>query len=318
MEERIETPPVASDDISAHTYRAVCFDLDGTLLPMRLEDFFGAYFAALNGFISARGLDTETFTTGLKAGIKAMMTHDDTRINAEVYWEAFYEQVDIHAVDWPSLFEDFYEHEFGKIGAAVRPNPAAARAVNTLSAKGYPLMLTTMPMFPRRAVEWRLIWAGIDPARFARLTSFENSTSVKPELTYYAENLAASGLAGHEVLMVGNNTVEDLAFIDLGARAFLVTDYLLDPVGYDLSTVDHGSMEEFAGRVGTLPICAKPAATIDDGVIAHEATAAALTLNASAPISTAPAKDSTISIFSQAASPDDAPRTASVSDGMEF
>lgn len=275
MEERIRTSSAGSVDVCAHSYRAVCFDLDGTLLPMKLEDFFAAYFASLNGYISAQGMDTETFSAGLKAGLKAMMAHGDARTNAEVYWEAFYAHVDAHAVDWAFLLEDFYEHEFGKIGATVRPNPAAARALDMLWAKGYPLMLTTMPMFPRRAVEWRLTWAGIDPGRFARMTTFENSTSVKPELDYYAENLAASGLAGHEVLMVGNNTLEDLAFTDLGARAFLVTDYLLDPVGYDLSTVDHGSMEEFAARVEALPSCAKPAASIDDGIIAHDATVAA-------------------------------------------
>ena len=41
--------------------------------------------------------------------------------------------------------------------------PAAARAVDALASKGYPLVLATMPMFPERAVRWRLEWAGIDP-----------------------------------------------------------------------------------------------------------------------------------------------------------
>ena len=44
---------------------------------------------------------------------------------------------------------EFYEHEFGAIGEGFQPNPAAARAVEALAAKGYPLVLATMPMFPR-------------------------------------------------------------------------------------------------------------------------------------------------------------------------
>ncbi len=144
-------------------------------------------------------------------------------------WEAFFSHADRDAADWDELLAGFYEHDFGAIGAGVVPNSAAARAIETLAAKGYPLVLATMPMFPRRAVEWRLSWAGVDASRFGRITSFENSTSVKPKLAYYAENVAACGLAGEDVLMVGNNTVEDLAIRGLGADAFLVTDHLLDP-----------------------------------------------------------------------------------------
>lgn len=39
---------------------------------------------------------------------------------------------------------DFYENEFGELGADVKPNPAAARAIEALVAKGYPLVLATM------------------------------------------------------------------------------------------------------------------------------------------------------------------------------
>ena len=134
-----------------------------------------------------------------------------------------------------------------------------------------------MPMFPRRAVEWRLSWAGIDASRFGRITSFENSTSVKPKLAYYAENVAACGLAGEDVLMVGNNTVEDLAIRGLGADAFLVTDHLLDPdEGFDLASVKHGTMEEFAAWAEALPACADPAQGIEAGIVEAAARAAAL------------------------------------------
>lgn len=257
-------------------YRAIFFDLDGTLLPMELEDFLGSYFSSIASFVAAQGLDVTSFSAGLHAGIEAMGSHGDGRTNFDVYWDAFFRHADAHAADWSRLFAGYYEHDFNLIGKGVIPNPAAARAIETLFAKGYTLVLATMPMFPRRAVEHRLAWSGVDSSRFARLTSYENSTSVKPRLAYYAENLAACGLSGQDVLMVGNNTVEDMAALKLGADGYLVTDHLLDTANFDLSEIKHGSMEEFAAWTQSLPTCGNPAEVVDAGVIEHSATAAVL------------------------------------------
>ena len=46
----------------ARAYRAVFFDLDGTLLPMELEEFLGAYFKALGEFVTAKGYDGTAFS----------------------------------------------------------------------------------------------------------------------------------------------------------------------------------------------------------------------------------------------------------------
>ena len=55
--------------------------------------------------------------------------------------------------------------------------------------------------------------------------------------------------------MVGNNTKEDLAALDLGVDGFLVTDCLLDPIGFDVESVKHGSLAEFLSFVENLPEC---------------------------------------------------------------
>ena len=197
---------------------------------MELDEFLGAYFEAIAGFVARQGLDAKAFSAGLKAGIGAMASHDDGRTNHEAYWEAFFRHADADAVAWEELLTEFYEHEFGAIG------------------EGFP-----------------------------RITSFENSTSVKPKLAYYAENVAACGLSGEDVLMVGNNTVEDLAIQGLGADAFLVTDHLLDPTeGFDLGSVKRGTMEEFAAWAESLPPCADPAQGVEAGIVAAAAREAAL------------------------------------------
>ena len=124
-----------------------------------------------------------------------------------------------------------------------------------------------------------MLAAGVDPRLFARITTYENSTSVKPKPAYCAENLAACGLAGADVLMVGNNTVEDQAFAGLGTDMYLVTDHLLDPAGTGLEGVRHGTMEDFAAWAEALPACANPAVGIELGVVSPAAREAALAAN---------------------------------------
>ncbi len=267
-------------DTTSRTYRLVCFDLDGTLLPMDIDEFMQGYFFTIVRFAAQRGFDADAFMRALKAGIKAMATHEGAATNEEAFWAAFGEVYGEGAEEVRAVIGDYYNGDFAKIGEGSEPNAPAVRAIETLKRKGYPLMLTTMPMFPRCAVEQRLRWAGVDHVVFERITSYENSKSVKPRQTYYAENLAAAHVAGSDVLMVGNNTMEDLAFLDLGADAFLVTDCLLNPIDMDLDEVRHGTMEDFARWVEALPDCADPVRTVDEGPIGKDAMESAFAANA--------------------------------------
>ena len=259
-------PTEQSSTPCQRAYRAVFFDLDGTLLPMDIDEFLGAYYRRLGAFTVAHGYDAEAFSAALTAGTRAMMRHGACT-NEEAFWETFLSRMDTDRGAIMAVLEEFYETDFGRIGDGVRPSEGMVRAVRTLHDKGYPLVLATMPLFPPRAVAWRLAWAGLDAGMFARLTTYDNSTSTKPKMAYYAENIAAADLRGADVLMVGNNTVEDLAAMNLGADAYLVTDYLLDGIGFDLATVKHGSAEQFAAWVETLPACADPARAIAAGPV---------------------------------------------------
>lgn len=270
----------------AGEYRAICFDLDGTLLPMDIDEFMSEYFRRIAKYVGQRGLDSQAFMAGLKAGTKKMATHTGDELNMDAFWNTFFNiyksevQADFDRDEVLKIANDFYAEEFPHIGDGFKGNPAAQRVVEKLAAKKYPMVLTTMPMFPRLAVEHRLRWAGVDPQNFARITSYENSKAVKPRQTYYAENLAAMNVEGKDVLMVGNNTMEDLAFLDLGVDAFLVTDWLLDPIGFDISSVKHGNMDEFEAWVDTLPVCTNPAESISTGAVSLPNMEAAFKANA--------------------------------------
>lgn len=269
--------------IETREYRAVCFDLDGTLLPMDIDEFMKAYFERIARYAASCGLDPGLFMKALKGGTQAMALSNDDRVNKDVFWEAFddiYGRDNLAGFDANAMADRFYEEDFAHIGDGFVGNANVPRVLQTLVEKGYSLVLTTMPMFPLRAVQHRLGWAGADPGLFQRITTYENSKTTKPRQTYFAENLAAMGLRGEDVLVVGNNTMEDLSFLDLGADAYLVTDWLLDPVGFDLGTVRHGSFAEFADWACGLPSCKNPATGISNDVVSLEDMKAAFHENA--------------------------------------
>lgn len=253
-----------------HTpYKAIFFDLDGTLLPMDLDEFMHKYMSSIGQFAHTNGMNMELFSQGLHGGIRAMATDDSSKSNASVFWDSFFSVVPEDRQTWIPLFNEFYENHFGEIGEGVVANPYAAQSIDILQDKGYPLVLATMPMFPQRAVEWRCEWSGIDPDVFKRITNFENSTSVKPKLAYYRENLKAAELKPQDVLMVGNNTKEDLACLELGMDAYLITDHLINENNFDLDSVKHGSFQEFKAWVEALDSCENPAESFVTSVVAN-------------------------------------------------
>jgi FMN phosphatase YigB (HAD superfamily) len=242
-------------NVEAPRYETVFFDLDGTLLPIDMDAFLSAYFKRLGCFIAERGFDSEKIIAAVNAGVKSMLSCDP-RLNKECFWETFEQMSGKDREIFDPLLMEFYSTAFNELGDMVTPNPAAVQIIEVLKQKGYQLFLTTMPLFPRIAVEARLRWAGIEDASvFDRITTYDNSHAAKPHHAYFQENIdLAKGDAAH-TLMVGNNTREDLACCDLGADGFLVTDWLLDPIGLDYSNMKHGSLEDLLAFVETLPEC---------------------------------------------------------------
>ena len=237
------------------TYKTIFFDLDGTLLPLDMDAFLHEYFARLGKFAGERGYDSERILHAVNEGVHSMIKPEGP-MNDVCFWETFERLSGVSRAEMEPLLLEFYRTSFDEIGNSITPDPNAAAVVKELKDKGYQLFLTTMPLFPRIAVEARLRWAGIDDASvFDRITTYDNSHATKPFPLYYEENIALAQGEGSEILMVGNNTQEDLACCALGADAFLVTDWLLDPIDFDYSEMKHGSLADLLEFVKTLPEC---------------------------------------------------------------
>jgi len=243
--------------MDTRSYKAMFFDLDGTLLPMDLAEFLGRYFEELGKLLVKHGIDPQAYLHGLNEGMRAMGMQPEAGIlNEDKFWKVFCEWMEQPREELEPPLMEFYDTTFDNVGDSCTKNPAAGEALEVLHAKGYKLYLTTMPMFPPIGAENRLAWAGCKRELFERITTYDNSTATKPHLEFFKENLAASGFAAEEVLMVGNNTIEDLSAMKLGMDGYLVTDCMIDPTGeFDLESVKHGSLEDFLAFAKSLPEC---------------------------------------------------------------
>ena len=224
--------------------KAVLFDLDGTLLPMDQGVMIEYYMRLLAEFMVPYGYEPKKLVKTVWEGTGAMMMNSTGKTNETVFWDLFRKVYGPRADTDPALFEEFYATEFGKVRTSCGFNPAAAEVIGALKEKGVRLILATNPLFPRIAATQRIRWAGLDPADFELVTTYENAHYCKPDLRYYQEILNGAGLAPEECLMVGNDAREDMAAEGLGMKVFLLTDCLLHGEGKDLTRWPRGGFEE--------------------------------------------------------------------------
>ena len=223
--------------------KTILFDLDGTLLPMDQDAFVKYYMGLLAQKMAPHGYEPEKLVEAVWKGVGAMVRNSGQQKNETVFWDCFAGTFGAQVRQDLPLFESFYENEFQQAQAATGFNPAARQTVDWLRDAGYELVLATNPIFPQVATYSRLRWAGFQPEDFSLITTYENSTSCKPNLAYYQEILQKIGRAPSECLMVGNDVTEDLCVRELGMEAFFLTDCLINREQRDLTGVPQGSFD---------------------------------------------------------------------------
>lgn len=225
-------------------YKAILFDLDGTLLPMDQHTFEQTYLKMLAAYLAPYGYEPKALIDAIWKGTGAMLKNDGSRTNEAAFWDTFAailgEQV---LADIPH-FDRFYRTDFNKVQAISTPDKTALALVKRIRAAGIPMAIATNPVFPAVATENRMRWAGLDAEDFALYTTYETSRFCKPNAGYYREVCAALGVDPAECLMVGNDVIDDGSAAALGMDVFLVTDHLLNPNGDDLSAIPHGTFAD--------------------------------------------------------------------------
>ena len=223
----------------------VLFDLDGTLLPMDQDLFVKAYFKGLAFRLAPHGYDPQALIDSIWKGTAAMIRNDGSCTNEEAFWNYFASVFGENARSDEPKFREFYETEFQNVQKVCGFTPAAREIIDLVKSLGLRTILATNPIFPAIATETRMRWAGLTPADFEFYTTYENSTSCKPNPAYYTEILNKLGLRPEECVMIGNDAIEDTAALKAGIRqVFLLTDCLINKDGRDISNFPQGSFNE--------------------------------------------------------------------------
>ncbi len=205
---------------------AILFDLDGTLLPMQMEEFTTGYFKLLAKKAAPYGYEPKPLVAALWKGVAAMVANDGSRLNETCFWARFAEELGERVYEHIPIFDSFYANEFDQAVCFTQPNPhAAAEAVRLARQKAERVILATNPIFPASGVRTRLRWINLEPEDFDDVTTYENSSFCKPNPSYYIALLEKNGARPDLSVMIGNDVDEDIAAgRQAGLATYLVTD----------------------------------------------------------------------------------------------
>lgn len=224
--------------------KMVMFDLDGTLLPMDMDEFTIGYFKMLAAKAAPHGYELQSLVKAIWHGVAAMVKNNGHCKNEDAFWEDFAKTYGEQALKDKPVFDDFYANEFRQAKKFCGYNPKAAETVRWVKDSGLRIALATNPLFPSVATQTRIRWTGLEPDEFEFFTTYENIGWCKPNLDYYREVLRRADLNGEDCLMVGNDVGEDMVSAELGMKIFLLTDCLINKAGEEISKYPHGSFDD--------------------------------------------------------------------------
>lgn len=205
----------------------VLFDLDGTLIHFDHALFVDNYVKLLSKKL-AHVTDPIKFSNQLLTATGCMIkSADGTKTNADIFWEYFHTNTKLSKELLDPLIEDFYDNDFTQLKEMVTV-PKILPIIDKITKMNIPITIATNPVFPLKAVQARLNWAGLQDVDFKLITSYENSHYCKPNLHYFAEIVDTLQTTPAECLMIGNNVTEDLIAGKIGIKTYLLTDYLLN------------------------------------------------------------------------------------------
>jgi len=234
----------------------ILIDLDGTLLRFSQGVFIRDYLTELRKIFTKMAMDADLSINAVLAGTKAMLANDGSALNSQKFWKSFADSLAFTEEQCKTIedaCDSFYRNEFNALKSVLEPSDIPNRIVKTLSAKGYSIVLATNPLFPLCAVMTRLDWIGLLPQDFKYVTHYMNSTYCKPNHGYYRELFAKIGVEPTQCLMVGNSMTDDMCVGELGTETFLVTDYIENMSGVDITKQRHGTLDDLEAYLMTLP-----------------------------------------------------------------
>lgn len=201
-------------------FKAILFDLDGTLINVDLKRFVPEYLKLLASTVSHLVRQSK-FISKLLIASEAVNKNDGSITNEEVFENTFFPSIGYTREEINPLFDKFYEEDFSKLRQYTQKKPAARKVMEYVFKKGYIVVIATTPLLPETAMLQRLQWAGVGDFTYRLITTIENSNSNKPNLSYYQSILDTIDVPAEKCLMVGDEA-KDMVAANLGIKTYLV------------------------------------------------------------------------------------------------
>lgn len=190
----------------------ILFDLDDTLLKNPMEQFLPAYLQLLGNDLKEYGTPDQ-ISKLIYLGSEKMSRNLDSANTLETCFDnVFYPALKHSKQEMAKDIANFYESTFPKLASHTYPISIVPDLIKNLKQSGFRIAITTNPLFPLRAIQHRLNWAGLpsNNTLFEIITAYETFHFAKPNPEYIAETLAQMGWPDGLILMVGNDWKMDI------------------------------------------------------------------------------------------------------------
>lgn len=209
--------------------KAIFFDLDGTLLNMDEEEFTKGYFKLISEKLAPKGYKSEELIRNIWSSTLAMYKNDGSITNEEAFWSSFKKLYKHDVIKDKEFFDDFYVNEFKNTVKYCNVNDKARKIIDFCKENVEHVILSTNPIFPRCATLTRMSFIGLKEDDFDFITTYENSRFTKPNTNYFIELLKKFNLKSDEVILFGNNTIEDGdCSFDCGIKTYILKENKID------------------------------------------------------------------------------------------
>jgi FMN phosphatase YigB (HAD superfamily) len=224
--------------------QAVLFDLDGTLIDVDMKRFVPDYLRLLVKNMGGR-VNAKHATQLLHQAVAAMFANLDASSTLEmILLEMLQDELGMSPEDFQASLERFFNHDLASLRFMVSVHPLARQLIDTCQTRGWQLVLATNPIFPRKVIDARLAWAGLGDCVFHHVTDYETAHFCKPSPMYFAEILEQLQLRAEACLMIGNDSLHDMAAGQVGMQTCLLTPWRIRRSGLQYKADWQGAHDE--------------------------------------------------------------------------
>ncbi len=213
------------NEIDLSNIQAVLFDLDGTLVDVDMNLFVQSYLRRLTEHMSDQVNPLRATQTLHHAAAAMFANTDASRTLESILFGVLQEELALSSEWYVECLARFCQDDLESLRPLVTGHPLSSQLIESSLNRGWKVVLATNPIFPRVVVDARVSWGGMDGDAFYHVAAYETAHFCKPRPLFFKEILDRLQIPAEACLMVGNDTVHDLAASQVGIQTCLLTPW---------------------------------------------------------------------------------------------